>query len=77
MTFKEALAAKEADRYAEYKMRAARIVNWFLEQGEITEDETEEFYLDLWDAISESEDEFDEIAYDILETLRDRKSEQD
>jgi polyhydroxyalkanoate synthesis regulator phasin len=77
MTFKEALAAKEKDSYAEYQMRAARIVNWFLEQGEITEDETEEFYLDLWDAISESEDEFDEIAYDILETLRDRKSEED
>jgi polyhydroxyalkanoate synthesis regulator phasin len=77
MTFKEALAAKEKDTYAEYQMRSARIVNWFLEQGEITEDETEEFYLDLWDAISESEDEFDEIAYDILEILRDRKSEQD
>jgi len=76
MTFKEALEAKNKNINAEYQMRAARIVNWFIEQGEIEEIEADEFYLELWDSISESEDEFDEIAYSILEDIRKRKTEE-
>jgi polyhydroxyalkanoate synthesis regulator phasin len=77
MTFKEALAAKDKQVYAEYQMRAARIVNWMLEQGEIKEDESEELYLRLWSNISESDDEFDETVFYILAELRSEKEEKE
>jgi polyhydroxyalkanoate synthesis regulator phasin len=76
MTFKEALAAKDKQVYAEYQMRAARIVNWMLEQGEIKEDESEELYLRLWSNISESDDEFDETVFYVLAEMRSEKEEE-
>jgi len=75
MTFKEALAAKDKQVYAEYQMRAARIVNWMLEQGEIKEDESEELYIRLWSNISESDDEFDEVVFYILAEIKSEKEE--
>ncbi len=72
MDFKQALAAKEKEIYAEYQMRAARITAWLLEQGEITEKESEEVYNELWNDISESEDEYDSLAMEVVERVRDR-----
>lgn len=69
MTFKEALAAKEENIYAEYQIRAARIVNWLIESNEIKEEEAEKVYDELWNEISESDDEYDEIVYNYIEEI--------
>jgi predicted RNA-binding Zn-ribbon protein involved in translation (DUF1610 family) len=73
MTFKEALDAKEENIYAEYQMRAARIVNWLLENDEITEEESEELYQLLWSEISESDDEFDQLVYEYIDQIREEE----
>jgi hypothetical protein len=73
VNFKQALKAKEKNIHAEYQMRAARIVGWLIEQNEITEEESEEVYNSLWNDISKSDDEYDQIALDIVEEIRDEK----
>jgi hypothetical protein len=69
MTFKEALEAKNKDTYLEYHMRAARIVNWVQEQHEISDEIAEELYSELVEAIIDSDDEFDELAIEMLKHL--------
>lgn len=77
MTFKEALEIREQDTELEHQLRAAKIVSWLLDQEEIKEDEAEELFLRLWDDISNSDDEFDDIVFNIIEDIREERSERD
>jgi len=72
MTLQEALELREENYDLEHQLRAAKIVDWLVRNGEFPEEKAEDLYERLWYEIANSEEIFDQIVYDIIEEMKDQ-----
>ena len=68
MNYKDALNFRnENDPYLEYYLRAARIMEWFQEWQELSDETTSEIYLDMVELLRREEDPYEDVAEELLD----------
>jgi polyhydroxyalkanoate synthesis regulator phasin len=75
LSLTEAIEMRNANPDLEHQLRAAKVVEWMLDNGEVNEEESEELYIRLIDEMYNSDEEYDSLALEIVREIREEKEE--
>ena len=76
MKFTEARKLREDNPNLEHELRAAKVTAWMLDNNKISKSETQDLYEGLIDSMYNSEEEYDQIVYYILDEIRTANKEE-
>lgn len=68
-TFKEALSKKQEDTNLEYELRAVRIVKWYADKENLSNETTELLYEELVERLAIEDDEWDIALSELLNEI--------